>query len=91
MSMISFKMVAAFFLFIKRKQFPSILGDSDHENNVSHGNPKISGSELAMLTGIHTVCCSRMHYGLIMQRRLLLKNSKWEEWENLFLVCKCFI
>lgn len=41
-SMISSKTVAMRFLFIKRKQFPSILGDSDHGNNVSHGDPRIS-------------------------------------------------
>lgn len=38
-SMISSKMVAMRFLFIKRKQFPSILGDSDHGNNVSMAIP----------------------------------------------------
>lgn len=48
-SMISSKMVAMLFLLIKRKQFPSILGDSDHGSNVSHGDPRISGSKIAML------------------------------------------
>ena len=48
-SMTSSKMVATLLLLIKRKQFPSILGDSDHGHNVSHGDPRISGSKTAML------------------------------------------
>ena len=45
-SMISSKMVAMLLLLIKRKQFPSVLGDSDRGNNVSRGDPRISGSKI---------------------------------------------
>lgn len=45
-SMISSKMVAVLLLLIKRKQFPSVLGDSDRGNNASCGDPRISGSKI---------------------------------------------
>lgn len=78
---ISFKMAG--------KQFPSVLGDSDHGNDVSPGNSRILGSESAMLICIHTVWCSRMHYRFIMPRRLLLKNSlSRRSGQNLFLLRK---
>lgn len=52
---ISFKLAAILFLFIKRKQFSSVLGESDHGNDVSPGNHRIVGSKLATLVCIHTV------------------------------------
>lgn len=69
---ISFKM-AAMILFIKRKQFPSNLGECDHGNDVSLGNHRILDSKLAMVICICAVRCSRKHYRFIMKRRLLLK------------------
>lgn len=64
---------AATLLFIKRKQFPPNLGDSDHGNNVSFpGNHRIL---VAMVICIRAVLCSRMHYRFIMK---ILKSTKWE-------------
>lgn len=86
----SFKMTVTFFLFIKRKTFPSTLGDSD-QGKVS---PATAGSQVARPATaicVHPVWCCRRHHRFIMRRRLLLKNTKREELENLFLVCTCFI